>query len=260
MENVDKSIGDRVRNLRHERRLPQRHLAKALGVSQATISRIEAGKEAVSVRQLLAICRLFNVLPTSFLPEEGSAQTQLRRSLVRHGAKNLLDDERTLPSARFANIKEAIRETLIAAESPRDIAALAPVIVKNVGTLPFSDISSGLFHLGEHLQRRFCWLLDNVVEALELELKSPALAHLQKIRLLRAKTRITAEFNGVKRPWKSVYGEPINFKEDVLDLDLNTPQSIDEARSESSSVSKRWKIVSRLQPEDFAASLHEALH
>lgn len=259
MNDLERFVGQRIRDFRLERRLPQRYVASALGVSQASISRIESGKEGLSVRQLVAACKLFNVLPTSFLPEEGTAQSQLRRSLVRHGAKNLVDDDQALPSARFASVKEAIRETLIAAESPRDIAGLAPVIVKNVGSLPFTELARSLFVLGSHLERRLCWLLDNILAAIDIQLQTGNLTHSDKVRYLRARTRLSGELRLISQRWQSHYGEETIKEEDTLDLDLNSPESIDEARSTSSKISKRWKIVSHIQPNDFAAALRDSL-
>lgn len=257
MDNLEKLIGEKIRSLRLARRLPQRQLAAALAVSQATVSRIEAGKEALSIRQLIAVCRLFNVLPTDFIPEEGSAKTQIRRSLIRHGAKNLVDDERTLPSKRLADAKEVLKETLIAAESPRDIAALAPVIVQNAATLPLDRVSSDLLYLGAHLQRRLCWLLDNVIAALDAELKTP-LPQAWKVRYLRAKTRIAGDFKQIKRRWDPLYGEKQTAVEDIVDTNLVGSESLQQARAQSSEISGHWDIVSSLQVEDFIRALRES--
>lgn len=257
MDNLEKLIGEKLRTLRLARRLPQRQLAAALAVSQATVSRIEAGKEAISIRQLIAICRLFNVLPTDFIPEEGSAKTQIRRSLIRHGARNLVDDERTLPSKRLAEAKEALKETLIAAESPRDIAALAPVIVQNAATLPLVGVSSDLNRLGAHLERRLCWLLENVIAALDEELKTP-LPQIWKVRYLRAKTRIAGNFNIIKQRWNPIYGQKPPADEDLVDTDLVGSAAINQARTQSSEISKRWDIISNLQVDDFVRAIRES--
>lgn len=257
MENNNKAIGERIRSLRLARRLPQRQLATTLGVSQASISRIESGKEGLTVDQLIKVCRLFNVPPSEFFPEEGTAQTQIRRSLIRHGAKNLADDDRTLPSERFVDAKESIKETLIAAESPRDIAALAPVLAQNAGQLSFGELERELAVFDLHFHRRFCWLLDNTLSAIHAELESP-LPRPWRVLYLRARTRLQAQLKSSKQRWTDFFGKTTTHEDDVLDVDLLSEPAIDEARLGNSDISNHWNIVSRLQVEDFAKALREA--
>jgi hypothetical protein len=45
---------------------------------------------------------------------------------------------------------------------------------------------------------------------------------------------------------------------DILDQDLISSQSVEEAIENSSSISKKWKVVSRLQVEDFHQALKDA--
>lgn len=254
--NTDKNIGDKIRNLRIARRLPQRSLAKTLRVSQATISRLESGKEGLSVGQLLEVCRLFNVTPSQLLPEEGITSAQIRRSLVRHGATNLTDDENILPSERLADVKDVLKEVLIAAESPREVAALAPVLVQNAGKVSLEDLALDLRRLDARFDRRVGWLLENTLAAIEKTIES-APPHAWRVRYLRAKALFTPELKALKRKWDPVWGGKIPAQEDILDTDLLSKQSIKETRGYCSQISRDWNIISRLQVADFAHALRE---
>lgn len=254
--NTRKELGEKVRNLRIARRLPQRSLAQTLGVSQATISRLESGKEGLSVDQLLQVCRLFNVPPSQLLPEEGAATKQIRRSLIRHGAVNLVDDENILPSERLADVKEVIKEVLIATESPREVAALAPVLVQNAGKLSVEDLALDLGRLDGRFNRRVGWLLENTLAAVEKEIES-APPHAWRVRCLRAKALFIPELKTLQRKWDPIWGNRIPPQEDILDTDLISKQSIEEARGYRSQISHNWNVISRLQVSDFVHALHE---
>jgi hypothetical protein len=42
---------------------------------------------------------------------------------------------------------------------------------------------------------------------------------------------------------------------DVLDEDIRTKKTLEEVRADSSSISRHWNIVTRLQPADFLEAL-----
>lgn len=54
------SIGDEIRRLRTESGLSQAALAKLLGVSQASVAKIELGG-GIAVETLYALCEVFNL-------------------------------------------------------------------------------------------------------------------------------------------------------------------------------------------------------
>lgn len=58
-DNICKEIGNRIRQIRHEEGFSQKVLADKLGVSQQFISRIEKGRENISV---VALKNIFQVL------------------------------------------------------------------------------------------------------------------------------------------------------------------------------------------------------
>lgn len=56
-----------IRAVRKERGVSQRELARALGVAQSTLSRMERGERRVSVDRLIAIARALGVRPADML-------------------------------------------------------------------------------------------------------------------------------------------------------------------------------------------------
>lgn len=55
------TISERIRNLRKSLKLSQEEFGARLGVTKASISRIESGINNVTEQMLLSICREFNV-------------------------------------------------------------------------------------------------------------------------------------------------------------------------------------------------------
>ena len=57
----------KIRDIRKGRGISQRDLARALGMAQSTLSRIERGERRVSVDRLIAIARALGVSPADML-------------------------------------------------------------------------------------------------------------------------------------------------------------------------------------------------
>jgi hypothetical protein len=79
---------------------------------------------------------LFNVGVNRFVPSAGPSsgrdrEAQVQNALARLGALHLQENRNVLPSERFDDARSAVRETLVRAESPRLVTALAPVLVAN---------------------------------------------------------------------------------------------------------------------------------
>ncbi|MCK4851813.1 MAG: helix-turn-helix domain-containing protein [Candidatus Omnitrophica bacterium] len=60
IEEISRKTGDQIRRIRREQGLSQKELAKKMGVSQQQISRIEKGKENVSLTTLTGIMKALN--------------------------------------------------------------------------------------------------------------------------------------------------------------------------------------------------------
>lgn len=61
------NVAARIRAARKGRGISQRDLARAVGVAQSTLSRIERGKRRVSVDRLVAIARALGVRPSDMM-------------------------------------------------------------------------------------------------------------------------------------------------------------------------------------------------
>ena len=60
-------LGAFLRSVRVESGISQRDLAKRLNLTQSFISKLERGERQLQVLELIALCKIFQVEPTSFL-------------------------------------------------------------------------------------------------------------------------------------------------------------------------------------------------
>lgn len=245
------TIGQRVRQLRLDRRWTQVALAELLDLSQNRLSEIERGKGSFTAEQLVTILRTFNVPIDYFVPPK-DAVSELQNALARLGATHLTESEGVLPSERLKQALAVIRETLAAAESPRQIAALAPVLVNHAQSLNFAKLSSDLGELG--LGGRLGWVVENTRAALGLALRVEDLEPRTRIRYqpaVVALDRFLSYFSKQKKA-AAFIGSP---DEDILDPGIGSEETLNEARKERSAISRDWHIVSRIRPEDFLRAL-----
>lgn len=242
-----RDVGKKVRELRQDRRWTQTELAQRLGLSQNWISEIEQGKGSLTAEQLLFLLRLFNVPIDRFLPSRGPAESQIQNALARLGAQHLVETEDTLPSDRLREAIDVIFQVLAAPQSSRHITALAPVIVHNIEYLQFLPLQGRLREV--RLEHRLGWLIENTSIAIEQELKgrSPE-ERLRRYRKASASLALPLLALNSAKP----------TSEDILDPDIASKESLEEVRAERSTISRKWGIVSRIQPEDFARALRQA--
>lgn len=64
-----KTIGARIKELRRERNLNQEVVAEALGISKATVSKIEAGNVKPSLKRIGALAKIFEITIPELLDE-----------------------------------------------------------------------------------------------------------------------------------------------------------------------------------------------
>jgi transcriptional regulator with XRE-family HTH domain len=243
-------ISRKIRQLRQERRWTQAAFAKLLGLSQSRLSELEHGQGSFTAEQLLTILTNFNVPIEHFARIRKPEVDQRQNALARLGASHLLETE-TLPSEQIKDALAAIRETLVAADNSRHVAAIAPVIVKNINNINFTKLHTQLAELG--LDRRLSWALENTAEALkhELTLKLPrATAGAYERARIRIKFALSEQW------LPRIVGK--HAPEDILDSDIASEKSQEETRQESSPISKRWRILTRIQVEDFIRALEAA--
>lgn len=246
------SIGRKVRALREDRGLTQAELAKRLGLSQNRLSEVERGQGSFSAEQFLLLLRIFNVPVVHFSDQKASEESAFQNALARLGASHLFETEQALPSERLQEAETLIREVLVAGHPPRHLTALAPVLVQNLDRLNLARLWSGFQSLG--LVPRFAWLAENTVEAIHrLE---PALKDRRQVSKFR-KAELALQ-NLLER----INGQELRSDEPRLEDPLGAPipsrKTEEETRRVASPISRRWGILSSLQPEDFVKALHDA--
>lgn len=241
------TVSGKVRRLRQERRWTQARLAALLGLSQNRLSEIERGEGSFTAEQLLVLLRTFNVPVDFFYPGKPAEERQIQNALARLGASHLIESPDVLPSDRLKEASDAIRETLVTAESPRCITGVAPVLVDHIHNLNLNRLKGQLAEVG--LDRRLGWTLENTLEAIRGELRR----ELPRDWLLKYRRAETA-LKLFLAPWLAFVGDK-QAPEDILDSVIVSEETVKELRAESSRISRRWRIVSRIRLDDFAHAL-----
>ncbi len=245
------SIGERVRKLRQERRLTQARLAKELSISQNYLSELEHGQGSFTAEQLLTILRLFNVPVDYFAPTKTPAEDQLQNSLARLGAKHLAENEQIIPSDRLKAAIDAIREALISAQSSRQIAGIAPILVEHAGNLNFSKLHADFVELGE--ESKLGWLIDNTLEAVKREDASKKLP--QEWRLKYRRARVLIDSLNAWRKHSGIHGRLRTGGFAVLEPEIASEETLNEVKTHLSPIAKRWHIITEIKVDDFIRAL-----
>lgn len=245
---IQKKVAEKIRELRLERRWTQADLAKLLGISQNRLSELERDKGSFSAEQLILLLETFNVPLSYFVsPTHQDASSEIQNALTRLGAFHLKESQDVLPSERLQQTNHLIRETLIAAESSRQITALLPVFVRNALWLNGLQLRSDFEKLGA--LNRLGWLLENFKEALKTE------------GGLHWRTKYgDAPFALALMEQACVVPPKPDAPEDILEPELRGvgEKTLQEVRRERSPLSKKWRILTRIQPRDFIHALKEA--
>jgi transcriptional regulator with XRE-family HTH domain len=242
-------IASKVRDLRKARHWTQAELSKRLHLSQNRLSEIERGAGSFTAEQLLAILKLFNVPLSYFAPSaERDDTAELQNALARLGALHLWESEDVLPSERLSNVNDVVREALVSG-SPRLLTAVAPVLVRNADTVNLRWIAARLADVG--LASRLAWLVDNTLEALRIQLD--ASLPRRWAQLYRRGEVVLDAFR------ESVAAQPKAASSlDLLDAEIRTRRSLEEARATGSAISRRWGIVTGVHVGDFVVALKAA--
>ncbi len=236
-------IADKVRALRRERQWTQARLAGLLGISQNRLSEIERGGGSFTAEQLLLLISTFNLQFDYFSAVHVKAFEELQNTLARFGAADLR--ENVLPGGvgRGLNADEAVLEALIAADSPRQVAAIAPVLVAQAGKFSLGRLRLRAAEAG--YEARLGWALDNVLAAIREEL--PSVSGPWRSRYRRALLLISSAL--------AAWPQPKEGAEDILDHDILSEESAEEVRAERSPLARKWGVVTRITLEDFRKAL-----
>jgi transcriptional regulator with XRE-family HTH domain len=246
-------IAKEIRALRLERRWTQAGLAERLGLSQNRLSEIERGDGSFTAEQFLRVLRLFNVDLRRFAPEKEDHDAALQNALARFGATELHESGDVLPTDEHSDVAAVVREAL-AGGVPRFLTALAPVLVRNVDRLRLNKLFVDLRDAG--LENRLGWVVENTVEAARAELAAgapPKWAQLCRRAELLLKSVLLA-IPVPTTPTTELLPEVL----DLIDPSIRSEQSLKEVRAGASDISRKWKVVSGLQPQDFLRALRAA--
>jgi transcriptional regulator with XRE-family HTH domain len=243
---VRADIARAIRELRQGRRWTQRELAARLGLSQSRLSELEGGQGSFSAEHLLAIAQLFNVGLSHFGGTKNDPADHLQNALVRFGAEHLLASDKVIVAEHLDDLSIVIRDTLILA-NPRQVTALAPAIVRNIDVIDLNRLSVRFAEVG--FESRLYWLVENVLIALQSELSHP-LSREWTARYRRAMTVLEAFLTDILTRRASETRAP-----DILDTIVRSAKTVDELRASASAPSRRWNIITSLQPYDFAFAL-----
>jgi transcriptional regulator with XRE-family HTH domain len=246
-------IGGVVRRLRQERSWTQAELARELGLSQSRLSEIEHGGGSFTAEQFLCILRLFNVGLSRFAGTGDDRELQLQNAIARLGAHHLQESSRVLPADDLDDVAAVISETLVQG-NPRLTTALAPVLVSNIDRIALGKLYLDLDRIGR--ERRLGWLSENTLDAIWRSLTHGGTSRVWNQRARRTAAVLGAFLESLTRDRANANGSWPAL--DILDLNLRSKQSIESARVTSSEISRKWGIVTGIQPKDFAEALQSA--
>ena len=244
-------IGSQLRELREARTWTQGELAAQLAISQPTLSQIERGKSSLTAEQLIEVLRLFNVTLSSFterrVPANASFQdASLQNALARFGARQLRVDSLLVPDDR--SLHRTIYDAVLAAD-PRALTAIAPVLLASVGQLDHPRLANDLDQV-QH-RARWYWVLENVLAALRsVGPDGTDAAGVPRLRrAIRELEFALALADGYEKLIKH---------DDVIEHGLRSLRGLDTIKRSESAISRRWRVISSLQPHDFADALKES--
>jgi len=237
-------IGAKLRELRLGRAFTQSEFAAHLGISQASLSKIERGVRSLTAEQLIEVLRFFNVGVSEFVPEP-SVSKSLMAALSRFGAFHLLAPDDVVLRAEHTSPSSVVLSVLVNPSSGRFVTALAAVLVWSIDQIPLPALLLSLENVGA--PGRLPWLMENVVKALDVCPRSA-----DRVWRLRRKRAHWVLTDTLSRLTPRV-GLPDPFEPGIRTM--KTHQAV---WSRASVVSRRWGIISALKEEDFADALGRA--
>ena len=267
---LKRHIGQKVRELRKQRRMSQDHLAGLLGVSQAWLSYIEKGSGSLTAEQFLEVLRIFNEVPQSFDPAKRDAEGEFQRALAQQGADHLFQDSRILPSSLNQDIEATIREVLLDGRNPRQITAIAPVLARNYDKVDLKRLWARF--VDYRLENRLGWALESVTEAIGK--LAPWLTSYDARPLRRAEAAFK-NFLAVRVPDTSDWSNRLKVQKegqkpdpgweevlshlDVLGDKTLSWKTINNLWTSSDPAGRRWGVITSLKSQDFYDALRAGL-
>ena len=247
-------ISTRVRELRRARNWTQTELSKRLQMSQSSLSEIERGAGSFTAEQFLLLLKIFNVSVSDFVSDAGAQDLRIQNALTRHGASHLQESDHVLPSEQLEDVHDVVREALVDG-SPRIISALAPVLTLNAPRLNLPKLYSYLERIG--MERRLAWVVENTLAAMDLLHSESGARSRDWARLDRVAEVVMQHFLKVI-PAPDRGGGSMPLSPQILDGTIRSPRTLREVQASASEISRRWGIITSLQPQDFLQALKAA--
>lgn len=245
-------ISATVRTLRQERGWTQAELAAKLGLSQNRLSEIERGAGSFTAEQFLLILRLFNVTTSRFTGDADDRDLQLQNALARLGATHLRESSQVAPADDLVDPVAVAREVLVGGD-PRLTTALTPVLVENADHIGLGKLYLDLEKIG--FERRLAWVCENTSAAVNPELLKDA----PRTWAQRARRSLVVLDTFLESLSHGVDAQRVrSLPPDALDPSIRSKKTFDDVNVAASGISKKWGIVSALQPGDFAQALRAA--
>lgn len=253
--NFEITLGARLRELRKDRRWTQERLAALLRVSQSHLSRLESGNATLTAGQLFTILRQFNVPADYFASGVARVGGQIQNALARQGAGHLAESNDVFPTERLKRATDTIRETLVSAESSRQITAVAPVLVEQAGRINLARLRNEFAALG--LEHRLGWAIDCTLAALQRE-SVEILPREWRLKYRRAALIIESFFGAWRLLLEPTPDPRAPPQYDVLDPEITSQETLKETIEHLSPEARRWKIATAIEVADFVRALRAA--
>lgn len=84
-------LGNKIRELRSEKKISQSELAQKLNLSRSSIANIEAGRQKILAHQFVDLAKIFNVTLDN-LSIGGNIENKIEDSSISEGSKKILKD------------------------------------------------------------------------------------------------------------------------------------------------------------------------
>lgn len=229
-------------------------------MSQSRLSDIERGTGSFTAEQFLLLLKLFNVTVGDFISEPGATDLRIQNALARLGAPHLHESIGVLPSEQIEDIHDVVREALVDG-SPRIISALAPVLTHNARRLNLPRLSSDLERIG--MEHRLAWVVENTLAAIELFHAEPGSKSREWARRDRMAEVVMQHFLKTQHFLKAIPasdggGGASTIAPQILDGTIRSSRTLREVQASASAISRRWGIITTLQPQDFLQALRAA--
>lgn len=258
MNKIRLQITKKVRELRLKKGWSQAKLAELLELSQNRLSEIERGQGSFTAEHLVTILKTFNIPLDFFVKSEITGEEHLQNLLTRLGAGHLQESTNVLPTERIKNAMDTIREVIVSGKSPRLITALAPVIVQYAEPAMLNQLRYQLTDLG--FFNRYAWLLENTLTAIARELSDDSKLPKELKLQYRHASEVLQNLLGFRGFNLSRFQPFLKNRKEIwgIDEEIKSKETFREVQKASSKISKKWGIVTRLQPEDFVEALKHA--